>query len=331
MALHFKEGDMVKTGDLLAVIDPRPYQVMLTQAEGQMARDQALLVNARVDLERYKVLVAQDSIEKQRLDTQAALVRQYEGNVKADQGAVDNAKLQLVYSRVTAPASGRLGLRQVDPGNVIRSTDANGIVTITQVQPINVVFTIPEDNLGAVAKRLRDGAKLPVEAYDRDGKTKLASGELVSVDNQIDPTTGTVKLKGQFANKDEALFPNQFVNVRLLLDTRHGATVIPSAAVQRGSVGTYVYVVKDDKTVTVRQVKLGPVDGSNVAVESGVATGEVVVTDGSDKLREGAKVDIAGRSAAPGAGGQRPDGAAKGERKGKGDWKGKRGEGEKAQ
>jgi multidrug efflux system membrane fusion protein len=216
---------------VLAEIDPRPYQAQLAQAEGQMARDQALLANARIDMDRYRSLFAQDSIAKQQVDTQEALVRQYEGTVKFDQGQIDNAKLQLVYSRITAPVGGRLGLRLVDPGNIIRASDANGLVVITQLQPIAAVFTIPQDSLPEVLKRLRAGVSMPVEAYDREQKTKLATGKLLTVDNQIDPTTGTIKLKAQFPNEDTSLFPIQFVNLRLQLDTLHGVTLVPASAV----------------------------------------------------------------------------------------------------
>jgi multidrug efflux system membrane fusion protein len=288
----FKEGQAVREGDLLAEIDPRPYQAQLAQFEGQMARDQALLANARIDLERYRTLYAQDSIAKQQVDTQEALVRQYEGTVKLDQGQIDNAKLQLTYSHITAPISGRLGLRLVDPGNIVRSGDANGLVVITQLQPVTVIFAIPQDSLPGIMQRLRSGGKLPVEAYDREQKRKLAAGMLVSVDNQIDPATGTIKLKAQFPNEDGSLFPNQFVNVRMLLDTRRDATLVPNAAVVRGGQGTFVYVIKDDRTVTLRKVAVGMAEGDNVSVESGLAPGERVVVEGSDRLRDGAKVEI---------------------------------------
>ncbi len=288
----FTEGQIVKAGDVLAEIDPRPFQVQLTQMEGQMARDQALLANARIDFERYRTLYAQDSIAKQQVDTQEALVRQYEGTVKGDQGQVDNAKLQLAYSYITAPASGRLGLRLVDQGNIVRSGDANGLVVITQLQPITVVFTIPQDNLPGVLSRMRSGGRLPVEAYDREQKVKLAAGALLTMDNQIDPATGTIKLKAQFPNVDGNLFPNQFVNVRLLLDTRRDATLLPAASVQRGVQGTFVYVVKEDRTVELRQVKIGTAEGESVAVDSGISPGELVVVEGSDRLRDGAKVEI---------------------------------------
>jgi multidrug efflux system membrane fusion protein len=291
----FTEGQLVKAGDLLAQIDPRPFQVQLMQAEGQMAKDAALLANARIDLERYKTLFEQDSIAKQQVDTQAALVRQYEGMVQTDRSQIDNARLQLTYARVTAPISGRLGLRQVDPGNVVRAGDVNGIVVITQVQPVAVVFPIPQDNLPQVLNKSREKEKLPVEAWDRENRQKLATGTLITVDNQIDPTTGTVKLKAQFGNENGALFPNQFVNVRMLVDVRRGVTTLPTAALQRGSQGMFVYVVKEDSTVTVRPIKAGPTEGDRVAVEAGVQPGERVVVDGLDRLREGAKVELAQR------------------------------------
>jgi multidrug efflux system membrane fusion protein len=314
MRVSFREGQLVKAGELLAEIDPRPFQVQLTQALGQLAKDQALLKNAMIDLERYRTLFQQDSIAKQQLDTQAALVRQYEGTIKADQGQVDSARLQLTYSRVTAPLTGRIGLRQVDPGNIVRSSDTNGLVVITQLQPVSVIFTIAEDNVATVMRRLKAGDKLPVDAWDRAEKNKLAGGALLTVDNQIDPATGTVKLRAQFSNDDFSLFPNQFVNARMLIDTLHGATVVPTASIQRGSQGTFVYVVNPDNTVTVRPVKLGPTQGEIVAVEAGVTPGELVVTDGADRLREGARVQIADRSPRPDkAGAGKGGGAGKGE------------------
>lgn len=287
--IHFTEGQMVKEGQLLAEVDPRPFRVQLMQAEGQMARDQALLANARIDLERYRTLFAQDSIAKQQVDTQAALVRQYEGSIKANQSAIESAKLQLAYSRITAPISGRLGLRQVDAGNVVRAGDANGLVVITQLQPVSVIFSIPQDQLPLVLKK----KDLPVEAWDRENRQRLAAGRLVTVDNQIDPATGTVKVKAQLPNDDLRLFPNQFVNARMLVETRRGVVTVPAAALQRGVQGMFVYVVRDDNTVTVRPVRPGPTDDGNVAIESGVAEGERVAVDGLDRLREGARVEVA--------------------------------------
>jgi len=311
MRVLFQEGQLVHAGDLLAEIDPRPFQVQVEQAEGQLARDDALLKNAKVDLERYRVLVQQDSIPTQQLDTQYSLVRQYEAALKVDQSQIDNAKLQLTYSRITAPVTGRLGLRLVDPGNMVHATDTNGLVVLTQLQPITVVFTIPEDSLPQVLKKLHAGEKLVVEAYDREQKVKLATGTLLTVDNQIDPTTGTVRLKALFKNEDGVLFPNQFVNARLLVDMKRDVTVLPLVAVQRGTQGPFVYVVNPDHSVSVRQVGLGATQGDNAAVESGVKPGDMVVVDGADKLRDGAKVDVQMGGAAPHRG---PDGA--GQRKG---------------
>jgi len=323
----FREGQIVKAGELLAEIDPKPFEVQVTQANGQLARDQAQLANARVDLARYQTLLKQDSIAQQQVDTQAALVRQLEGTIEADRGVVDNAKLQLSYTRITAPAGGRTGLRQVDAGNMVRQTDANGLVVITQVQPINVVYSIPEDRLAAVITRVQAGEAPLVDAYDRDNRIKLASGKLVTIDNQIDPTTGTIKLKAEFANEPAALFPNQFVNVRMQLDTLHAVTVVPTSAVQRGSPGTFVYRVNDDSTVSVQLVKLGPAEGETTVIESGLKPGERVVTDGADKLRDGAKIEPVTpeqRNAPPAAGARRGDGKGGGRRNGEasGNWKG---------
>lgn len=306
----FREGQFVEVDELLAEIDPRPFQVQLAQAEGQMARDQALLKNAQIDLKRYRGLFQEDSIAKQQLDTQEALVRQYEGTVKADQGQIDEARLQLAYSRIVAPISGRVGLRQVDPGNIVHTSDQEGLVVINQIQPITVIFAIPQDDLPAVMQRLRAGAVLPVEAWSRDGGTRLADGTLLTVDNQIDTTTGTVKLKAQFANDDHGLFPNQFVNVRLLTDILRGVTFIPTAAVQRGTRGAFAYLVKEDDTVTLRQLRVGPVEGESIVVEQGLAANETVVVDGLDKLREGAKVEVIQRDTDAAAGAvPRKDGA----------------------
>ncbi len=296
----FKEGQMVKAGDVLAEIDPRPFQAALDQAVGQLARDQALLQNARLDQQRYKTLLAQDSISKQQVDTQDALVRQYEGVVKTDQGNVDNARLNLGYTRIVAPTSGRIGLRQVDPGNIVNTSDTNGIALITQIQPITVLYTIPEDNLPAVLKKLNAGEKLSVQAWDRQMRNQLAEGTLLTTDNQIDTTTGTVKLKAIFQNTDGMLFPNQFVNVRTRVDTMEDATVIPVAAIQRGQQGTFVYVVGDDNAVKVQVVTLGPTDGSRTAVLKGLEPGQRVVVDGADRLKEGMiveAVDPAARAA----------------------------------
>jgi multidrug efflux system membrane fusion protein len=317
----FQEGQIVKAGDVLAEIDPRPLQVQLAQVEGQLARDQAQLNNARLDLERYRVLLAQDSVAKQQLDSQESLVRQFEGTVKIDQAQVDNAKLQLSYTRVTAPIPGRLGLRQVDAGNIVRSSDTLGLVVITQIDPITVVFTIPQDNLQRVLQRLKAGEKLGVDAWDREQKNKLAVGTLITVDNQIDTATGTIKLKAQFPNPEGLLFPNQFVNVRMVVETKRDATVIPMAAIQRGAQGTIVYVVKEDKTVSLRPVKMGAVENDNVAIDSGLKPGEMVVTDGIDRLREGAKVEVTTpfvpRQRGPGGPGGDP--SKRGNRQGKAD------------
>jgi multidrug efflux system membrane fusion protein len=329
MKVLFREGQLVKAGQLLAEIDPRPYEAMLGQAQGTLARDIALLKNAQLDLERYRTLFQQDSVAKQQLDTQAALVRQYEGTVKVDQAAVESAKLQLDYCKITAPISGRLGLRQVDPGNIVHAADQNGLVIITQLQPVTVIFALPEDSVPTVMKKLQAGETLPVDAYDRAGKAKLASGALITIDNQIDPSTGTVKMKAQFANEDFGLFPNQFVNVNMLVDTRHGATVVPSAAIVRGSQGTFVYVVKDDNTVTVRPVRLGPGQGDTVSIDSGLTPGDMVVVDGADRLREGAAVAVSGRDTTVARDGA-PSGAPKdGARKG-GGRKGQRKDGDPA-
>ncbi|KAB0651035.1 MULTISPECIES: MdtA/MuxA family multidrug efflux RND transporter periplasmic adaptor subunit [Burkholderia] len=306
-SVAFREGQIVKKGDLLAQIDPRPYQVALENAEGTHARDSALLATARIDLKRYQTLLSQDSIASQTVDTQASLVKQYEGTVKTDQAAIDSAKLNLTYARITAPVSGRVGLRQVDPGNYVTAGDTNGIVVITQLQPMSVIFTTSEDNLPQIVKQVNAGQKLSVTAYNRNNTVPLETGSLETLDNQIDTSTGTVKLRATFDNKEGLLFPNQFVNTRLLVDVMRNATIVPTAAVLTGSIGQFVYIVKPDNTVTVRKVKVGPVDGERTSIVSGVAIGERVVTDGSDRLREGAKITIPadkpkGASGAHGAG-----------------------------
>jgi multidrug efflux system membrane fusion protein len=323
----FKEGQMVKKGDVLAQIDPRPYEISLRNAEGALAKDQALLQTARLDLQRYQTLLSQDSIAKQQVDTQASLVKQYEGAVKSDQANVDTYKLDLTYARITAPVSGRVGLRQVDPGNYVTTGDTNGVVVITQLQPISVIFTTSEDNLAAILKPLHAGTKMSVTAYDRANTTPLEAGFLETVDNQIDTTTGTVKLRATFDNKESMLFPNQFVNTKLLVDVIKNATIVPTSAVLNGSSGAFVYVVKPDNTVTVRNVKTGPVDGERTSIKSGLQTGERVVIDGSDRLKEGAKITIpaekakaasaaSGASSASGASAAAPASAASGARHG---------------
>jgi len=291
-SVEFTEGQVVKAGDVLAQIDPVPFQVALAQAEGQLARDAAQLNNARLDHERYKKLLEQDSIAAQQVDAQGAQVKQLEGTVRVDQALVDNARLNLSYTRITAPLGGRLGLRQVDAGNMVRGSDATGIAIITQVDPITVLFTIPQDNLPRVISRLKAGEKPGVEAWDREQKNLLAKGTLITIDNQIDVTTGTVRLKAEFPNGEGKLYPNQFVNVRMVVDTRKDAIVIPSAGVQRGAQGTVVYVVKEDNTVTLRPVVVGPTEGLNTAIESGVSPGDRVVTDGIDRIREGSRVEV---------------------------------------
>jgi multidrug efflux system membrane fusion protein len=288
----FKEGQMVKEGDLLAEIDPRPFQVQLTEAEGQMARDRASLVNARSQLDRYKQLYAQNIVAKQDLDNQLSQAGQYEGAVKNDQGLIDSAKLNLTYSQITSPISGRVGLRLVDPGNIVHAADTQGLLVITQLQPIAVIFSIPEDDLPRVETAIKATPQLPVDAYDRSLKTMLASGTLLTLDNEIDQSTGTVKLKASFPNEDNALFPNQFVNAKLLVETKHDAVLIPAAAVQRSSQGSFVYVVKSDQTADMRMVKVSAAQSGIAAIESGLNQGELVVVDGTDKLRQGSRVSV---------------------------------------
>jgi membrane fusion protein, multidrug efflux system len=310
--VNFKEGQFVREGDLLAEIDPRPFQVALEQMEGQLARDQAQLNNARVDYTRYDQLHKEGVVAQQQVDTQNATVGQLEGAVRADQAQIDNQKLQLSYCRITAPLSGRVGLRLVDQGNMIRAADPNGLVVITQVQPIAALFTLPEDSLQEVIQHMKS-EQLAIEAYSRDDQTKLASGKLVTIDNQIDPTTGTVRFKGEFDNRDLSLWPNQFINVRLMLTVRKDAIVIPLAAVQRGTQGTYVYTIKNGHA-NLQPVKVDMTQGNISLIGSGVAEGDQVVVDGQDRLQSGAAVEAHGTG--PGGGGSnnaggpgRPDGA----------------------
>ena len=291
--LYFREGQMVKAGELLAQIDPRSYEVLLTQANAQLVKDKALLENAQIDSERYKTLLSQDSISKQQADTQESLVHQYRAALAVDQAQVDTAKLNLSYTRIRAPISGRVGLRQVDAGNMIHSSDTNGIVTITQLQPITVLFSIPEDNLPAVNQRMRSGEVLPVEIYDRGQKVKLASGHLLTADNQIDASTGTIKLRAEFKNDNSLLFPNQFVNVKMLVNVQKNAIVIPVAGLQRGKNGDYVYILHGKNSVSLRPVKSGHADIDEVSIESGLSADDEVVIDGADKLRDGAKIKLA--------------------------------------
>ncbi len=308
MTVHYHEGDPVREGDLLAEIDPRPYQVQLEQAEGQQARDQATLDNARVDLDRYQKLLAQNAIPEQQLATQKAAVAQAEGVVKSDQGQIDSARLNLVYCSIRAPITGRVGLRLVDPGNIVHATDANGLVVITQIQPISVIFTVAEDDLQVVLRKLAAGQHLRADAYDRANATKIATGTLVTVDNQIDPTTASLRLRADFDNSSNRLFPNQFVNVRLLVEQKYGVTLASSAVIQRTTTSTYVYVVKDDHTVTVRQITQGVVEGDNAEFTSGLAPGDIAVMTGVDKLQEGTPVTVQ-MADEPGAG--KPEGKRK--------------------
>ena len=297
VAVNFREGEFVKQGGLLAIIDPRPYQVQLDQAQAQLFRDQASLRDAQLNYQRYKdLLQSSGAVSQQQVDTQKATVDQLDGTVRNDQALVENAKLNLSYCHITAPVSGRIGLRQVDPGNMVHAADANPMIVITQLQPIAVLFTLPEDQLPAVAQQMRKGA-LPVDAYSRDDQTKLASGKLLTIDNQIDPSTGTGKLKAVFDNADNALWPNQFVNIHMLLQTQKNAIVLPSDAVQRGPNGNYVYVAKADKTVEMRPVNVTVTQGNVVAVASGLAPNELVVTDGQDKLQPGSRVETHMQSA----------------------------------
>jgi len=303
--LNFTEGQMVKAGDLLAQIDPRPYQAALDQARGQLARDSATLANSKVDLGRYQALQAQNAIAAQQVATQAALVKSNEGIVVSDQANVETARINLGYTNIVSPVPGRAGIHQVDIGNIVSASQATGIVTVTQLDPMSVLFTIPEDSVHNVLARVMGGAVLPVEAWDRSQTTKITDGTLSAVDSVVDPTTGSVKLRALFDNKDNKLFPAQFVNVKLLVDTLHEQTTVPVAAIQRGADGTYVFVVTPDKTVSQRTVKTGVQDGDKIQILSGIKPGDTVVVDGADRLRDGADVEIpnqTGKIAAPSGG-----------------------------
>jgi multidrug efflux system membrane fusion protein len=297
----FREGQEVQKGDLLVVIDPRPFEVQLSQAQASRARDQAQLADARLNLERDRDLLAQGILPQQQMDSQRALVQQLEASSQVDQSQIDNARLQLIYCRITAPVGGRVGLRLVDEGNVVRSADQNGLLVITQLEPITVLFTLPEDSLPSVARHMKDGP-LPVDAYSRDDVTKLAGGTLLTIDNQIDSSTGTGRLKAVFENRDRTLWPNQFVNVRLLLEVKKGQTVVPAAAVQRGSQGVFAYVIKADKTVEVRLLKVGLTQGGLATIDDGLVPGDEVVTDGHEKVQAGSRVEPRAGSGKPAAG-----------------------------
>jgi multidrug efflux system membrane fusion protein len=304
MKVNYREGQMVKQGDVLAEIDPRPFQAALTQAQGVLDRDKALLENANVDLARYQLAYSKNAIPKQQLDTQLATVHQYEGVVKNDQGQLENAKVQLGYTQITSPISGRVGLRLVDPGNIVHASDTNGMLVITQLQPISVVFSVAEDYLPQIRQQLRRGNRLAVDAFDRTQQNKLSSGTLLTYDSQIDTSTGTIKLKAMFPNEDSTLFPNQFVNARLLLDTQHNVILAPNAAIQRNAQEAFVYVVKPDQTVAMQNVTPGTTDGNVTAVE-GLNAGDVVAVDGFDKLQNGVKVTVRGANGSSGASGPR--------------------------
>ncbi|HEY1614788.1 MAG TPA: efflux RND transporter periplasmic adaptor subunit [Rhizomicrobium sp.] len=296
--IDFQEGQMVGAGAVLAEVDPRPYQALLDQAKGALAKDEAQLANAKVDLSRYQMLWSQNAISQQTVATQQALVRTDAGTIETDKAAVEGAALNLSYCRITSPVAGRVGLRQVDVGNLVQVGVTTAIVVVTQLQPMSIEFTVPEDQIGEIVRRVGAGAKLPVEAFDRSQTTKLADGTLSTLDNEVDPTTGTVKMRALFDNKDNRLFPSQFVNIRLVVNTLRGQTIVPGAAIQHGTSGDYVYVVKPDHTVSQRNIKVGPTDGEKVDVLSGLAPNELVVVDGADRLRDGAKVVVPGSKGA---------------------------------
>jgi multidrug efflux system membrane fusion protein len=306
MKVQFKEGQIVHQGDLLLEIDPRPYEVQLEQAEGQLIHDEALLKNAHLDLDRYNTLMKQDAIPQQTLNTQEALVTQYEGTIKTDQSQIDSAKLNLVYSHITSPITGLIGLRLVDPGNIVHATDTNGLLVITQLDPISVIFTTAEDQLPPILAKMHAGQQLMVEAWDRELKDKLAEGKLETIDNQIDQTTGTLKLRAVFANSNGKLYPSQFVNARLLVEQKQDITLLANSAIQRNSQGTYVWLVNPDKTVTVRPITVGTTEGDQSEITAGLEPGDTVVTVGVDRLEEGGKVNaqVPGDNPGPGKRGE---------------------------
>jgi len=322
MNVLFKEGQMVKKGDLLCEIDPRPYQVQLDQAQGQLLHDQALLKNAHVDLDRYKVLLDQQAIPQQQYATQEALVTQYEGTIKTDQAAIDSAKLNLTYAHITASIDGRVGLRLVDPGNIVHASDSNGLVVITQIDPISVIFTIAEDQLPMVLEKMHAGAHMQVTAWDRENKNSLGQGTLETIDNQIDPTTGTLRLRATFENKEGKLFPSQFVNARLLVEQKTGVVLLPNEAIQRNTNSTYVWLVMPDNSVTVRTITVGVTEGGQTEIKSGINAGDVLVINGVDRLQEKSRVNprVAGEASKGGdgqpTGGDKAGGGAKSGKKG---------------
>jgi len=294
ISVTFREGQSVREGDLLAEIDPRPFQVQRQQAEGQLAKDQAALANAKLDLKRYESLIGEDAIPRQTLDTQATLVNQYEAAVKSDEAQVDSAKLNLIYSRITAPITGVVGLRLVDAGNMVHASDSGGLVVITQHQPIAAVFTVAARNLPQILAQTRKGTEMAVEAWDQDLKEKLAMGTVLALDNQVDAATNTIKIKAVFPNQDKSLYPNQLINAKLVVDTLRAAIVVPSAAIQRGAQATYVFVIKPDQTVEIRNVDVRISQGEQSVIARGLAAGEVVVIEGLDKLQGGTRVSLAG-------------------------------------